>query len=114
MPCWRNENDEVGIHRPCAVVLTRWLTVVSLRWTYEISGRRGNRKESAGSDLGTRQFGSREWGYGDRYASGAARDIVQGALALSGQTLRRDWLKSSTDQRNTQPQAAPQTDCPSL
>ncbi|MGH3957585.1 aldo/keto reductase [Mycobacterium sp.] len=36
--------------------------------------------------LGTWQFGSREWGYGDRYASGAARDIVQRALAL-GVTL---------------------------
>jgi aryl-alcohol dehydrogenase-like predicted oxidoreductase len=32
--------------------------------------------------LGTWQFGSREWGYGDSYASGAARDIVQRALAL--------------------------------
>ncbi|EUA10733.1 aldo/keto reductase family protein [Mycobacterium kansasii 732] len=36
--------------------------------------------------LGTWQFGSREWGYGDRYASGAARDIVQRALEL-GVTL---------------------------
>jgi aryl-alcohol dehydrogenase-like predicted oxidoreductase len=36
--------------------------------------------------LGTWQFGSREWGYGDTYASGAARDIVQRALAL-GVTL---------------------------
>lgn len=26
--------------------------------------------------LGTWQFGSREWGYGDAYAAGAARDIV--------------------------------------
>src|SRR5271154_5559834 len=32
--------------------------------------------------LGTWQFGSREWGYGDRYASGAAPDIVRRALAL--------------------------------
>jgi aryl-alcohol dehydrogenase-like predicted oxidoreductase len=32
--------------------------------------------------LGTWQFGSHEWGYGDSYASGAARDIVQRALAL--------------------------------
>ena len=32
--------------------------------------------------LGTWQFGSREWGYGDSYASGAARDIVKRALAL--------------------------------
>jgi aryl-alcohol dehydrogenase-like predicted oxidoreductase len=32
--------------------------------------------------LGTWQFGSREWGYGDRYASGTARDIVKRALAL--------------------------------
>jgi len=32
--------------------------------------------------LGTWQFGSREWGYGDDYASGPARDIVQRALAL--------------------------------
>ena len=30
--------------------------------------------------LGTWQFGSREWGYGDRYAAGAARDIVHRAL----------------------------------
>ena len=36
--------------------------------------------------LGTWQFGSREWGYGDTYASGAARDIVSRALAL-GVTL---------------------------
>ncbi|MCP9276634.1 aldo/keto reductase [Mycolicibacterium arenosum] len=36
--------------------------------------------------LGTWQFGSREWGYGDDYASGPARDIVQRALAL-GVTL---------------------------
>ena len=36
--------------------------------------------------LGTWQFGSREWGYGDRYASGAARDIVHRARAL-GVTL---------------------------
>lgn len=32
--------------------------------------------------LGTWQFGSREWGYGDQYASGPARDIVQRALGL--------------------------------
>ena len=32
--------------------------------------------------LGTWQFGSREWGYGDSYAAGAARDIVQRARAL--------------------------------
>src|ERR1700739_4668728 len=36
--------------------------------------------------LGTWQFGSRECGYGDTYASGAARDIVQRARAL-GVTL---------------------------
>lgn len=36
--------------------------------------------------LGTWQFGSREWGYGDQYASGAAGDIVRRALAL-GVTL---------------------------
>jgi aryl-alcohol dehydrogenase-like predicted oxidoreductase len=36
--------------------------------------------------LGTWQFGSTEWGYGDSYASGIARDIVQRALAL-GVTL---------------------------
>ncbi|MEO3759643.1 aldo/keto reductase [Mycobacterium sp. B14F4] len=36
--------------------------------------------------LGTWQFGSREWGYGDAYASGAAREIVQRSLAL-GVTL---------------------------
>ena len=36
--------------------------------------------------LGTWQFGSREWGYGDSYASGVARDLVQRALAL-GVTL---------------------------
>jgi aryl-alcohol dehydrogenase-like predicted oxidoreductase len=36
--------------------------------------------------LGTWQFGSPEWGYGDQYASGPARDIVQRALAL-GVTL---------------------------
>jgi aryl-alcohol dehydrogenase-like predicted oxidoreductase len=36
--------------------------------------------------LGTWQFGSREWGYGEGYASGAARDIVRRALEL-GVTL---------------------------
>ena len=36
--------------------------------------------------LGTWQFGSSEWGYGDSYASGVARDIVQRALDL-GVTL---------------------------
>ena len=36
--------------------------------------------------LGTWQFGSREWGYGDGYASGTAHDIVKRALA-SGVTL---------------------------
>jgi aryl-alcohol dehydrogenase-like predicted oxidoreductase len=36
--------------------------------------------------LGTWQFGSLEWGYGDSYASDTARDIVQRALAL-GVTL---------------------------
>jgi aryl-alcohol dehydrogenase-like predicted oxidoreductase len=36
--------------------------------------------------LGTWQFGSREWGYGDSYASGVARDIVKRASAL-GVTL---------------------------
>ena len=32
--------------------------------------------------LGTWQFGSREWGYGEAYAGGAARDIVRRALDL--------------------------------
>jgi aryl-alcohol dehydrogenase-like predicted oxidoreductase len=36
--------------------------------------------------LGTWQFGSREWGYGDAYASGVARDIVRRAREL-GVTL---------------------------
>jgi aryl-alcohol dehydrogenase-like predicted oxidoreductase len=36
--------------------------------------------------LGTWQFGSREWGYGEGYASGAAREIVSRALEL-GVTL---------------------------
>src|ERR1700760_3806702 len=36
--------------------------------------------------LGTWQFGSREWGYGDSYASGPAQDIVQRARAM-GVTL---------------------------
>jgi aryl-alcohol dehydrogenase-like predicted oxidoreductase len=36
--------------------------------------------------LGTWQFGSREWGYGEGYASGAARQIVRRALDL-GVTL---------------------------
>ncbi|BBZ33034.1 aldo/keto reductase [Mycolicibacterium confluentis] len=36
--------------------------------------------------LGTWQFGSREWGYGDSYASGAAGDIVKRAREL-GVTL---------------------------
>ena len=36
--------------------------------------------------VGTWQFGSREWGYGDNYSKGVARDIVQRALDL-GVTL---------------------------
>ncbi|MCV7419345.1 aldo/keto reductase [Mycobacterium yunnanensis] len=36
--------------------------------------------------LGTWQFGAKEWGYGDAYAAGAARDIVARARAL-GVTL---------------------------
>ncbi|MFL6097729.1 MAG: aldo/keto reductase, partial [Blastococcus sp.] len=32
--------------------------------------------------LGTWQFGSREWGYGDAYADRAARDIVRRAREL--------------------------------
>jgi aryl-alcohol dehydrogenase-like predicted oxidoreductase len=36
--------------------------------------------------LGTWQFGSREWGYGNAYASGTAHDIVRRALEL-GVTL---------------------------
>ena len=36
--------------------------------------------------LGTWQFGSPEWGYGDGYAAGPARDIVDRARAL-GVTL---------------------------
>ncbi|MBV8179659.1 MAG: aldo/keto reductase [Mycobacterium sp.] len=36
--------------------------------------------------LGTWQFGSREWGYGESYAAGPARDIVRRARAL-GVTL---------------------------
>ena len=36
--------------------------------------------------LGTWQFGSREWGYGESYASGTARDVVRRALDL-GVTL---------------------------
>lgn len=36
--------------------------------------------------LGTWQFGSREWGYGDSYATGPAKEIVTRALAL-GVTL---------------------------
>ena len=32
--------------------------------------------------LGTWQFGSREWGYGDSYAAGPAHDIVHRARAL--------------------------------
>ena len=36
--------------------------------------------------LGTWQFGSREWGYGEDYASGPAKDIVRRALEL-GVTL---------------------------
>ena len=36
--------------------------------------------------LGTWQFGSREWGYGDSYAAGTAREIVRRALDL-GVTL---------------------------
>jgi aryl-alcohol dehydrogenase-like predicted oxidoreductase len=46
----------------------------------------GTAKEISKIGLGTWQFGSREWGYGDRYADQAARDIVRRALQL-GVTL---------------------------
>ena len=46
----------------------------------------GTAKEISKIGLGTWQFGSREWGYGDRYADQVARDIVRRALEL-GVTL---------------------------
>jgi aryl-alcohol dehydrogenase-like predicted oxidoreductase len=42
----------------------------------------GAAKQISKIGLGTWQFGSREWGYGDRYASQVARDIVRRALEL--------------------------------
>ncbi len=38
--------------------------------------------------LGTWQFGSREWGYGDAYASGEAKAIVRRARELAVRPLR--------------------------
>jgi len=46
----------------------------------------GTAKEISKIGLGTWQFGSREWGYGDRYADEVARAIVRRALEL-GVTL---------------------------
>src|SRR5499427_9357897 len=46
----------------------------------------GTAKEISKIGLGTWQFGSREWGYGDKYADQVARDIVRRALEL-GVTL---------------------------
>ncbi len=46
----------------------------------------GTAKEISKIGLGTWQFGSREWGYGDRYADQAAQAIVRRALDL-GVTL---------------------------
>jgi aryl-alcohol dehydrogenase-like predicted oxidoreductase len=46
----------------------------------------GTAKEISKIGLGTWQFGSREWGYGDRYAGQVARAIVRRALEL-GVTL---------------------------
>jgi aryl-alcohol dehydrogenase-like predicted oxidoreductase len=42
----------------------------------------GTAKKISKIGLGTWQFGSREWGYGDRYAGGVARAIVRRALEL--------------------------------
>jgi aryl-alcohol dehydrogenase-like predicted oxidoreductase len=42
----------------------------------------GTAKEISKIGLGTWQFGSREWGYGDPYADQVARDIVRRALQL--------------------------------
>jgi aryl-alcohol dehydrogenase-like predicted oxidoreductase len=46
--------------------------------------------------LGTWPFGSREWGYGDSYNTGAARDIVARALVL-GVTLFDRKVGSAAD-----------------
>ena len=46
----------------------------------------GTAKKISKIGLGTWQFGSREWGYGDSYASGEAKAIVRRALDL-GVTL---------------------------
>jgi len=46
----------------------------------------GTAKQISKIGLGTWQFGSREWGYGDRYADQVARAIVRRALEL-GVTL---------------------------
>src|SRR5499427_10377647 len=46
----------------------------------------GTAKEISKIGLGTWQFGSREWGYGDRYADEVARAIVRRAVEL-GVTL---------------------------
>src|SRR5215472_2634562 len=58
------------------------------RWTLGIMRYLsiGTAKEISKIGLGTWQFGSREWGYGDRYADLVARDIVRRALEL-GVTL---------------------------
>jgi aryl-alcohol dehydrogenase-like predicted oxidoreductase len=42
----------------------------------------GTGKQISKIGLGTWQFGSREWGYGDRYASDVARAVVRRALEL--------------------------------
>ena len=60
-----------------------------MRWKpgtrYEISRSRWNRTGQSDRPWHW-QFGSREWGYGENYASGTARDIVQRARTL-GVTL---------------------------
>src|SRR5215468_8172941 len=58
------------------------------RWTLGIMRYLsiGTAKEISKIGLGTWQFGSREWGYGDRYADEVARAIVRRALEM-GVTL---------------------------
>ena len=54
----------------------------------------GTAKQISKIGLGTWQFGSREWGYGDQYADQVARAIVRRALAKDRRRACRLPLRS--------------------
>src|SRR6201986_634210 len=76
--CWRCSNGTASPPERAAVAVS---TVSQMKYL-DVDGI--GRVSRIG--LGTWQFGSREWGYGDAYASGTAGALVRRALEL-GVTL---------------------------